>query len=104
LRKELNYDPLDFEGARKLEKWPVQIDYLPGELSIKVEDLLEIDQRGRFCGPSSVRLSFDFLIGQSYSLPSNLQEYSKRMINDVDEQISCKRLRTDERNAEQTHL
>lgn len=96
LRKELGYDPLDFEGARKLETWPVQIDYLPGELSINVEDLLQIDKRKRFSGPSNVWLSFDFLIGQSYSLPPCLQEYAQKMINEVDEQLSCKRRKIEE--------
>nr|XP_022333457.1 uncharacterized protein LOC111130584 [Crassostrea virginica] len=98
LRKELGYDPLDFEGARQLETWPVQIDYLPGELSIEVDDLIQIDKRGRFSGPSKVWLSFDFLIGQSYSLPPRLQEYAKKMILDVDEQISCKRRKTENEN------
>lgn len=96
LRKELGYEPLDFEGARKLQTWPVQIDYLPGELSIQVEDILQIDKRGRFSGPSKVWLSFDFLVGQSYSLPQRLKGYADKMILDVDEQISCKKRKTEE--------
>lgn len=92
----MGYDPLDFEGARKLQTWPVQIDYLPGELSIQVEDILQIDKRGRFSGPSRVWLSFDFLVGQSYSLPQRLKGYADKMILDVDEQISCKKRKTEE--------
>lgn len=87
---------MDFEGARKLQTWPVHIDYLPGELSIQVEDILQIDKRGRFSGPSKVWLSFDFLVGQSYSVPKRLKEYADKMLLDVDEQISCKRRKTEE--------
>lgn len=46
-------------------------------------------------------MSFDFLVGQSYSLPQRLKEYADKMILDVDEQISCKRRKTEEEEEEE---
>ncbi|KAK3097723.1 hypothetical protein FSP39_012465 [Pinctada imbricata] len=93
LRKELGQDPLDFEAVKKLQKWPMQRDFMPGELSIPVEDLLEQDSRGRYYGPAQRWMSFDFLIGQPYSLPPSLRCYGNTLISDVDQQICRKKQR-----------
>ena len=60
---------------------------LPGEKDIKVEELLEADNNGRFRSKSGMWFTFAFLLGEPFRLSPDLDTYSKTLLQSIDKKI-----------------
>ncbi|XP_078001216.1 uncharacterized protein LOC144453748 [Glandiceps talaboti] len=78
----------NFEGAMKLKSIPVANKYLPGEASIVVEDLLEVDNHGRYRTSSQgIWMDYDFLMGDSSCCKFNESRDYQHVISSIDDDI-----------------
>lgn len=92
LRKQVNKNPLDFEGARKIKEMMFHNELYPGEDLIMIQDLLKRNIPTKtMCGPSKLWLSYDFLMGKPYKLPTTLQFYAHSLLWQVDREVALKR-------------
>ncbi|XP_022094197.1 uncharacterized protein LOC110981169 isoform X1 [Acanthaster planci] len=74
-RKELGKPFLNFPGIQRLKNEPIARTLLPGENSITVENLLEVNSKGQFRSSSGTWMDFDFLMGNPVPGTSHLQGY-----------------------------
>ncbi|XP_038075231.1 uncharacterized protein LOC119743003 [Patiria miniata] len=87
-RRVLNQQALNFPGIQRLKAEPIARTLLPGENSIRVENLLEVDSKGQFRSLSGTWMAFDFLMGNPVAGTSSLQGYQYEWIlREIDSKI-----------------
>ena len=86
-RKRKGLVPLEFEAAQLMKSQPWSQDPLPGECSIVVEDMLDMDDKGRYCTVGGLMMSFDYLLGIDPKLTPALNDYAKKTLQFIDGKI-----------------
>ncbi|ESO94432.1 hypothetical protein LOTGIDRAFT_232288 [Lottia gigantea] len=79
---------LDFQTARNLKFVPQRKSLFTGEDQIKIENLLQIERDTKnIIGPSKIKYTFEFLLGEEYEVPENLNDYAHSLLQEIDLQM-----------------